>query len=58
MKRTVIVLSLLVTSAAISACSARVDTPDATVHGDGFRIDIDGNRSNHCPPGHAKKNWC
>ena len=52
---------LLLITVSLSACHASVDTPDARIHGDGYRIDIDGNGykgGKHCPPGHAMKGWC
>jgi hypothetical protein len=56
-------LYLLAFAALLTACNASVDTPGATIRGDGYRIDLDGDGHHphggrHCPPGHAKKGWC
>ena len=54
----------------LSACFATVDTPGATVRGDGYEVRIGDDHHHgyhrdhrhghkrHCPPGHAKKGWC
>lgn len=49
---------LLLAAMAVSACSARVDTPGAKVRGDGFEVDINNNNGKFCPPGQAKKGRC
>lgn len=46
---------------ALSACQTTVkgNTPDVTVKGDGYSVEVgDDGHSGHCPPGHAKKDWC
>lgn len=43
----------------VSACTARVDTPNAKIKGEGVEIDLnDTNNNGHCPPGHRMKGWC
>ncbi len=54
------VMIIALTGFVLVGCTAKVRTPNATINGDGYSIDVDGrnNGYNHCPPGHAKKGWC
>ena len=56
------IVSLSMMLMLLAACDSQIRVPGATVKGENFEIDIDGDHhrgdSRHCPPGHAKKDWC
>ncbi|MGN7438427.1 MAG: hypothetical protein ACTHOO_07260 [Alcanivorax sp.] len=48
-------------SLALAGCNTTVkgDTPDVTVKGDGYQVEIgDDKKGDFCPPGQAKKGNC
>jgi len=52
---TVLAAALLMGACTISAPKVKVEP--AVVKVEPVTVEVDGSRS-HCPPGHAKKNWC
>lgn len=51
--------SFMLLCIAVSSCSTTVRTPGATIKARDYEVEVKGDRHGvHCPPGHAKKNWC
>lgn len=54
---TAIAGTLLLTACTVSGPKVKVEPPGVKIKPVAVEIESEGSRS-HCPPGHAKKNWC
>ena len=50
-----IVGALLLTACTVSGPKVKVEPPGVEIRP--VAVEVEGSRT-HCPPGHAKKNWC
>ncbi len=59
--KNLLVLTLCILSLAACRTTVKTDSPDVSVKGDGYEVQIDGDsnqKRDFCPPGQAKKGNC